>query len=191
MLLLFGIFLVSQFSTIAVHGQCPPLGSTLPSPRQVSDDATVKEVAAEMSLVLQNVTATWNATAISVIGGSFSDATPFLEFSNAPTSFNSSGSHTVDANTSFIIASISKLFTALGVLQLNDRINLADSITKYTAEEDGMLFFAQGTCQSWATLSVESYGRRPLDQFVLTMGNDGVNVEVDARAWRTVMSRAA
>lgn len=58
-----------------------------------------------------------------------------------------------------------------------------------TAAVDDLLFFQQGSCQSWSELALESYGLRALDQFVFTMGDNGTNVEVDARAWRTVMSR--
>ena len=59
------------------------------------------------------------------------------------------------------------------------------------AAEDALLFFSQGSCQSWSELSLLSYGMRPLDQFILTAdGTTGKNVAVDARAWRTVLTRS-
>ncbi|KAF2171447.1 hypothetical protein M409DRAFT_50885 [Zasmidium cellare ATCC 36951] len=56
-------------------------------------------------------------------------------------------------------------------------------------EEDALLFFEQGSCQTWSEISLFSYGLRALDQFVLIEGEEGRGVGVDARAWRTVLRR--
>jgi hypothetical protein len=58
------------------------------------------------------------------------------------------------------------------------------------AAEDALLFFAQGSCQTWSGIALQSYGLRPFDQFIFTADERGKNVAVDARAWRSVMSRA-
>lgn len=58
------------------------------------------------------------------------------------------------------------------------------------AGEDALLFFAQGSCQTWSEIALQSYGLRPFDQFVFTADGAGRNVAVDARAWRSVMRRA-
>ena len=57
------------------------------------------------------------------------------------------------------------------------------------AKENKLLFFADGTCQSWSELALQSYGTVPLDQFVFTADEQGKNVRINARAWRTVMTR--
>lgn len=56
-------------------------------------------------------------------------------------------------------------------------------------EGNAQLFFQQGTCQSWSEIALLSYGLEPLDHFVLTANDRGKNVAVDAKAWRTIMSR--
>lgn len=57
------------------------------------------------------------------------------------------------------------------------------------AKESGMFFFADATCQSWASISLLSYGLVPFDQFIFTSDENGKNLAVNARAWRTVMTR--
>ena len=55
------------------------------------------------------------------------------------------------------------------------------------AQEDALLFFAQGSCQTWSEMALQSYGLRPFDQFIFTADKSGKNVAVDARAWRSVL----
>ena len=57
------------------------------------------------------------------------------------------------------------------------------------AKENALFFFADATCQSWSEIALMSYGVVPFDQFIFTADENGKNIAVNARAWRTVMSR--
>lgn len=56
-------------------------------------------------------------------------------------------------------------------------------------EDDAQSFFANAACQSWAELSIRSYGMVLIDQPILTTDEEGKNVAVHARAWRRTMYR--
>lgn len=125
------ILLAFHINAVVVLSQCPPLGSVLPAPRHLSANANLSEIAAGIADQLQNTTSAFNATALSVGVKSIYESSTFLDFHNTPSVFNTSGTHKVDGNTVYRIASTSKLFTALAVLQLAGTINLSDPITKY------------------------------------------------------------
>ena len=131
MLLFLGLLAVSP---VVVLAQCPPLGSTLPVASNLATNPIVKETIAGVDQLLQNYTSSFNATAVALTIGTTHDSTPLLEFHNAPTVYNTSGSHAVNTNTQFIIASISKLFTAYGIKLLSDKVNVTDPVTRYIPE---------------------------------------------------------
>ena len=59
-----------------------------------------------------------------------------------------------------------------------------------SVDADKQLFFLQGSCQSWSSIDLLSYGLTALDDFVFTLGKEGkVARSVDARALRTTMVR--
>lgn len=65
-----------------------------------------------------------------------------------------------------------------------------DSLSNAEAkEDDNLLFFAEGSCQTWSVIGLETYGLRALDQFVLEIDGEGRGVGLDARAWRTGFRR--
>jgi hypothetical protein len=121
-------------SSVTVLAQCPPLGSTLPLASNLATNPTVKETIEGVDQLLKKYTASFDATAIVLTIGTTHDDAPLLEFYNAPTVYNTTGSHTVNTNTQFIIASISKLFTTYGVKLLSDKVNVTDPVTKFLPE---------------------------------------------------------
>ena len=59
-----------------------------------------------------------------------------------------------------------------------------------TTAVDSLLFFAQGSCQTWSVEDLLSYGLVALDDFVFTLGPKGLKAEsINARALRTVMQK--
>jgi hypothetical protein len=54
---------------------------------------------------------------------------------------------------------------------------------------DSKLFFPQGSCQSWATLSLPTYGMQSLDHFVFEQDESGILQSVDAKAWEILYRR--
>lgn len=57
------------------------------------------------------------------------------------------------------------------------------------AAEDALLFFPQGSCQTWLQIDRLEYGLDSLDWFVLTEDDSGKIVEVEPKAWRLVLRR--
>lgn len=156
------LFLLSllAFSAVAVLAQCPPLGSTLPLAPKLATNPTVKKTIEGINQILHNYTESLNATAITLTIGTTNNDTPLLEFFNAPTVYNISGSHSLTTNTQFVVASISKLFTAYGIKLLSDKVNLAESVTKYIPELLQLKRHAQPentiTTTDWSAITVEA-----------------------------------
>ncbi|KAH0840866.1 beta-lactamase [Fonsecaea pedrosoi] len=124
--------------------QCPPLGPILPAPTNLThnnnNNSTLSQVLAAITTQLQAYSSQLNATALSVGVRSIHEPVPVLSFHHTPTTLNTSGTHKVDGDTVYAIGSATKLFTALSILQLQGKINLADPITKYVprlAQMDG------------------------------------------------------
>ncbi|KAK7924850.1 beta-lactamase 2 [Apiospora marii] len=117
--------------TLAVSlGPCPPLGPVLPAPIRPSADPDVQAAVKSFESSLNALTANFNASAVSVAVKSIHEDQPFLSFHYTPPHFNTSGTHEVDGDTVYRIASISKLYTVLGVMLL-DGVRMDDPITKY------------------------------------------------------------
>jgi CubicO group peptidase (beta-lactamase class C family) len=119
---------------VAVLAQCPPLGSTLPVASSYASDPTVKKTVEGINELLKKDTKSFDSTALTITLGTIKDDTPLLKFHNAPTKFNTSGSHTLDTNTQFIVASVSKLFTAYGIKLLSEKVPINDPVTKWIPE---------------------------------------------------------
>jgi hypothetical protein len=85
----------------------------------------------QINAQLQNASSSFNETAVSVGARSLHATSPLLNFHYTPSVFNTSGTHKVDGNTVYSIGSTTKLFTALAILQLEGKVNLADPITNY------------------------------------------------------------
>ena len=119
---------------IAVLAQCPPLGPTLPLANNLASNPIVKETIQGINKELKKKTGSLKSTAFAITFGTTNDDTPLLEFHNTPTVYNTSGSHTLTTDTQFIVASISKLFTAQGIKLLSNKVSPTDCVTKYVPE---------------------------------------------------------
>ncbi|KAK7969580.1 hypothetical protein PG988_008653 [Apiospora saccharicola] len=111
-------------------GRCPPLGPVLPAPIRPSADPDVQAAAKSFESSLDALTANYNASAVSFAVKSIHEGQPFFSFHYTPPLFNTSGTHKIDGNTVYRIASISKLFTVLGIMLL-DGVRMDDPVTKY------------------------------------------------------------
>ncbi|KAK8048906.1 hypothetical protein PG994_010636 [Apiospora phragmitis] len=111
-------------------GPCPPLGPVLPAPVRPSADPDVQAAVKSFEGSLNALTAGYNASAVSVAVKSIQEDEPFFSFHYTPPHFNTSDTHKVDADTVYRIASISKLYTVLGVMLL-DGVRMDDPVTKY------------------------------------------------------------
>ncbi|KAK8872864.1 Beta-lactamase 2 [Apiospora arundinis] len=121
---------ISGVTTAVSLGPCPPLGPVLPAPVKPSADPDVQAAVKSFESSLTALTAGYNASAVSVAVKSIHEDHPFFNFQYTPPHLNTSGTHKVDADTVYRIASISKLYTVLGVLLL-DGVRMDDPVTKY------------------------------------------------------------
>lgn len=114
---------------------CPPLGPVLPAPKAPSKNADVQAVLSQIKagegLIAELLQ---NATGMSVTVSSAHEDEPLLSIGYTPPVRNMSGTDTVDGDTVFRIASVSKAVTVLGLLMLGEKVNMADPITKYVPE---------------------------------------------------------
>lgn len=114
-----------------IYADCPPLGPILPAPTALSQDPIIQELSKQVNAQLQNATSLLNQTALSVGVQSAHENKPLLSLHYTPDKFNSSGTDKVDGDTVYRVGSVTKLVTALSILQLEDKINLSDPVTKY------------------------------------------------------------
>jgi CubicO group peptidase (beta-lactamase class C family) len=114
---------------------CPPLGAVLPPPKKPSTDAAVKAVLSQLEALQKEVSVQFgNASGLSLSIASAYEDDVLASLSYTPALYNTTGTHKVDGDTVFTIASVSKVFTVLGLLLLGDEINFSDPITKYVPE---------------------------------------------------------
>ena len=119
---------------LAVLAQCPPAGSTLPVATNLAANPGVRETVKSVSQELRKKIGSLNSTAFSITMGTINDNIPLLRYHNAPEVYNASGTHTLTTNTQFIVASVSKLFTAYGIKLLSDHLGPNDPVTKFVPE---------------------------------------------------------
>lgn len=120
-------------TTAARDGLCPPLGPVLPAPRAPTQSLHVQAAASVLQQALLNITASLNNSALSFGVQSIHESNPILEFHYTPPNFGSHGVKQVNSDTVYRLASTSKLFPVLAVLQTVG-MDLNDPITKYLPE---------------------------------------------------------
>jgi CubicO group peptidase (beta-lactamase class C family) len=128
------LFLSILTAPIAVLAQCPPHGPTLPLATNLANNPVIKKTVQGINAELKKKIGSLKSTAFAVTLGTINGDTPLLEFHNAPTVYNTSGSHTLTTDTQFVVASISKLFTAYGIKLLSDKVSPNDCVAKYIPE---------------------------------------------------------
>ena len=114
---------------------CPPLGAVLPPPKKPSTNAAVKEVLSQLKALQKEASVLLgDATGLSLSIASAYEDDVLASLAYTPQVYNATGTHKVDGDTVFRIASVSKVFTVMGLLLLGDKIDFSDRITKYVPE---------------------------------------------------------
>ncbi|KAL1969876.1 hypothetical protein VTN77DRAFT_7385 [Rasamsonia byssochlamydoides] len=119
---------------IPSYVHCPPLGPVLPPPSDPSQNEAVQTAVFAITAAFQNLTSGLNDTAISIGVTSIHEDTPLLDLHWTPPSRNPNGTDKVDRDTIYRVGSISKTYTVLALLQLADKIQWTDPVTKYVPE---------------------------------------------------------
>jgi CubicO group peptidase (beta-lactamase class C family) len=120
-------------SLAARGGHCPPLGPVLPAPIRPSTHASVKSAVAAIQARLEEETAPYNLSSIAVAIKSTYEDDYMFEFANTPPKVDPRGVDKVDSDTVFRLASLSKVFPVLALLELH-KVDLDDAVTKYVPE---------------------------------------------------------
>lgn len=114
---------------------CPPLGAVLPPPKKPSKNEAVKKALSRIQELQEEAQFLFgNATGVAVSVSSAYEDDILGSLTYTPAVYNTSGTHVVDGDTVFRIASVSKVFTAMGLLLLGENIRFSDPITKYVPE---------------------------------------------------------
>ncbi|KAI0149601.1 beta-lactamase/transpeptidase-like protein [Xylariaceae sp. FL1272] len=173
----------SGASTVSVSNQllsyCPPLGAVLPSPKDASSHPAVKEVVEQaQGLMSELEQLLGNATGLSLGIASVHEDAPLLNVAYTPDIYNETGVSKVDSDTVFRIGSVSKVFTVMGLLLLGDKVNLADSITKYIPELNDLKkeqsIISPVTTVNWDAITLDALAAQ-LAGVGYDLGNDYAN----------------
>ncbi|KAI0973340.1 beta-lactamase/transpeptidase-like protein [Xylaria arbuscula] len=129
-----GAFLLFTNAALAARdGLCPPLGPVLPAPIAPSSHDAVQAAVKLATGKLQNLTADFNTTGISIAVQSIHETTPLLELHHTPPIHDNTSTTSIDSETIYRVGSISKVFAVLSVLT-QGRMKMEDPITKYVPE---------------------------------------------------------
>lgn len=126
-------WLMSQRVQAALNGLCPPMGPVLPPATSPRTDPGFDAAAITLKTKLQELTSRFNYSAVSLGVMSIHEATPMFEFHHSPQNFDPRGVSEVNSDTVYRLASMTKLFTVLGLLR-TEKVSLEDPITKYLPE---------------------------------------------------------
>ncbi|KAK4154098.1 beta-lactamase-like protein 2 [Chaetomidium leptoderma] len=135
----------------ALDGHCPPLGPVLPAPTEPSKHEAVPAAAKALKEILQQMTASYNTSAVAIGVKSIHESNLLFEYSYTPPNKDKRGAQTVDSDTVFRLGSLTKVFPVLALLKLKDRgVSLDDPITKYVPELRELKSQAREDSQVWA-----------------------------------------
>ncbi|KAG7294063.1 hypothetical protein NEMBOFW57_004125 [Staphylotrichum longicolle] len=134
----------------ALDGHCPPLGPVLPAPTQPSKHEAVPAAAAALRGIIDQVTATYNGSAVAIGVKSIHESKLLFEYAHTPANKEKRGAQKVDSDTVFRLGSLTKVFPVLALLKLKDRgVRLDDPITKYVPELRGLKKQAREDSPVW------------------------------------------
>lgn len=117
----------------ALDGHCPPIGPVLPPATSPHTDPGFSPATVKLTASLQKLTSEFNFSAVSLGVMSIHEAAPMFEYHHSPQNFDPSGVSEVNSDTVYRLASMTKLFTVLGLLRI-DNVSFDDPITKYLPE---------------------------------------------------------
>ena len=129
---LLAVGLMAQLVSAALDGHCPPLGPILPAPRSPTASGAVQEAIYKFQDDFNNITASCASSAVSVSVQSIHELDRLLDLHYTPPTRGPGSTDTVDANTVYRIASISKVFTTLGILR--EGIGMGEAVLGYLPE---------------------------------------------------------
>jgi len=134
----------------ALDGHCPPLGPVLPAPTNPSKHEAVPAAAAALRGIIDQMTATYNGSAVAIGVKSIHESKLLFEYAHTPTNKDKRGAQKVDLDTVFRLGSLTKVFPVLALLKLKDRgVSLDDPITKYVPELRGLKKQAREDSSVW------------------------------------------
>lgn len=119
---------------VFAYNWCPPLGPALPASQNLRNHAEIQSAVSQLTTWFSKQATAFNDSAISLALASVYEEEPILNMHWTGSGLNHSGSQHVDEHTVYRLGSISKLYTVLQVLLLEDQVKWTDSVTKYLPE---------------------------------------------------------
>ncbi|PKS13384.1 hypothetical protein jhhlp_000155 [Lomentospora prolificans] len=127
---------VSAFLAATVAGKsyhCPPLGQTLPAPKNPSASGAIETAVQRATELFQDYVQRYNNTAASLTVKSIHEDDYLLNLHHTPETRDERGTAEVSCKTVYRVGSVSKLFAPLAILR-EAGVNIHDPITKYLPE---------------------------------------------------------
>lgn len=124
---------LSHGVSAAKNGHCPPLGPVLPSPLKPSTNPAVQAAVAAFTEHFNSITGGFANTGVSFAIKSRHESAPIASLHHTPPALDPRGVQTVDGDSVYRLASLSKAFAVLATLKLKG-VTFDDPITKYIPE---------------------------------------------------------
>lgn len=121
-----------QAAVGGLDGHCPPLGPVLPAPTSPSSSSPVQSAVSGLADYFTNITSPFVGSAVSISVSSIHEDGKLVDLHYTPPSRGAGSTAEVDGDTIYRIGSVSKAFTALGVLKAGIRMD--DPVTLYLPE---------------------------------------------------------
>lgn len=116
-------------------GLCAPLGAIFPPAHvALSTNEDVQKAAANLTSAFTSLLKSDNLTSLAVQVTSLADSEPLFEFYRTAAAVNRTGAQHVTSQTQFRIASVTKVFTVLAMLQHEENFDWKAPISKYVPE---------------------------------------------------------
>lgn len=151
------VLLLDSFVLGGLDGHCPPLGPVLPVPTSPSTDSHVQKACSDINNHFTTLTSSFVGSAASLSVASIHESAKLLDLHHTPQVRQTGSTNPVSGDTVYRIASISKIFTVLGVLKIGVRLD--DPITRYLPEVQA-LQAADGFSVNWDDVTVGALASR-------------------------------
>lgn len=140
-----------------LDGHCPPLGPVLPAPKAPSLNSNVQAAGSSFAAYLSTLTSSFLGSAVSISVASIHEGDKLLDLHHTPQIRQTGSTDTVNGDTIYRVASISKVFTTLGTLQAGIRMD--DPILDYLPNLQA-LQAGDGFSVDWNDVTVGSLASR-------------------------------
>ena len=129
-MLLSGAFTAFFLIASVFSKACPPLGPVLLPPQSPGSSKAVTQATKQLKSTFDSITSDYKTSGLAIIVKSIHEDEQLFSYYFTPPIYSGIGTKSIGKDTIFRVGSVSKIFTALAILQ-NSSISMDDSILKY------------------------------------------------------------